>query len=62
METSETEETYVELVDGVQMDVGLTSPHFTTDTENQLAVLEDPLVLIVASEIPNIRKERRLEK
>ena len=38
METSETEETYVELVDGVQMDVGLTSPHFTTDTEKQLAV------------------------
>ena len=56
METSETENTYVELVDGVQMDVGLTSPHFTTDTEKQLATLEDPLVLIVASEIPNIRK------
>ena len=60
METSETEETYVEVVDGVQMDVGLTSPHFTTDTEKQLAVLEDPLVLIVASEIPNIRKIQKI--
>jgi len=60
METSETENTYVELVDGVQMDVGLTSPHFTTDTEKQLAVLEDPLVLIVASEIPNIRKIQKI--
>ena len=60
METSETEETYVELVDGVQMDVGLTSPHFTTDTEKQLAVLEEPLVLIVASEIPNIRKIQKI--
>jgi len=60
METSETEETYVEVVDGVQMDVGLTSPHFTTDTEKQLAVLEDPLVLIVASEIPNIRKIQKV--
>jgi len=60
METSETENTYVELVDGVQMDIGLTSPHFTTDTEKQLAVLEDPLVLIVASEIPNIRKIQKI--
>ena len=60
MENSETENTYVELVDGVQMDVGLTSPHFTTDTEKQLAVLEDPLVLIVASEIPNIRKIQKI--
>ena len=60
METSETEETYVELVDGVQMDVGLTSPHFTTDTEKQRAVLEDPLVLIVASEIPNVRKIQKI--
>jgi len=60
MEESETENTYVELVDGVQMDVGLTSPHFTTDTEKQLAILEDPLVLIVASEIPNIRKIQKI--
>jgi chaperonin GroEL len=42
------------------MDVGLTSPHFTTDTEKQLAVLEDPLVLIVASKIPNIRKIQKI--
>jgi len=60
METSETENTYVELVDGVQMDVGLTSPHFATDTEKQHAVLEDPLVLIVGSEIPNIRKIQKI--
>ena len=60
METSETNETYVELVDGVQMDVGLTSPHFATDTEKQRAVLEDPLVLIVGSEIPNIRKIQKI--
>ena len=60
MEESETENTYVELVDGVQMDVSLTSPHFTTDTEKQLAILENPLVLIVASEIPNIRKIQKI--
>ena len=56
METSETEKTYVEVVDGVQVDCGITSTHFTTDTEKQKAVLENPLVLIVTSEIPNVRK------
>jgi chaperonin GroEL len=56
MEESETEETYVEIVDGVQFDCGLTSPHFVTNTEKQKCELENPLVLICMSEIPNIRK------
>jgi chaperonin GroEL len=56
MESSETEQTYVEIVDGVQIDCNLTSPHFITDNEKQKCVLENPLVLIVQSEIPNIRK------
>nr|QPI16279.1 MAG: hypothetical protein NIOZUU157_00164 [Virus NIOZ-UU157] len=56
MEESPTEETYVEVVDGVQVDSGLTSPHFVTDKDKQIAELDNPLVLIVSSEIPNIRK------
>ena len=56
METSETEETYVEVVDGVQFDSPLTSPHFTTNQEKQKAELDNPLILICMSEIPNIRK------
>jgi len=56
MEESETEETYVDVVDGVQIDVGLTSPHFVTNTEKQKAEIENPLILIVSSEIPNVRK------
>ena len=56
METSETGDTYVDMVDGVQMDCGLTSPHFVTDLDKQRAVLDNPLILIVQSEIPNIRK------
>ena len=38
MESSETDETYVELVDGVQLECGITSPHFVTDTEKQTRV------------------------
>ena len=56
MEGSDTENTYVEVVDGVQIESGLTSPHFITDTDKQRSILENPLVLIVASEIPNVRK------
>ena len=56
MEGSETENTYVELVDGVQIESGLTSPHFITDTDKQRSILDNPLVLIVMSEIPNVRK------
>ena len=56
MEGSDTETTYVDVVDGVQIDCGITSPHFITDTDKQRAVLDNPLILIVASEIPNVRK------
>ena len=56
MEGSDTENTYVEVVDGVQIDCGLTSPHFITDNDKQRTILDNPLVLIVASEIPNVRK------
>ena len=56
MEESESDNTYVDVVDGVQIECGLTSPHFITDTDKQRAILDNPLVLIVASEIPNVRK------
>ena len=56
MEGSETDETYVKTVDGVQFDCGLTSPHFVTNTDKQKAELENPLVLVCTSEIPNVRK------
>jgi len=56
MEGSDTENTYVDVVDGVQIESGLTSPHFVTDNDKQRAILENPLILIVASEIPNVRK------
>ena len=60
MEESPTEETYVELVDGAQIECGLTSPHFVTNTEKHKTELDSPLILIVSSEIPNIRKIQKI--
>ena len=56
MEESETDETYTDMVEGVQLESGLTSPYFATDTEKQKSELENPLVLIVSSQIPSVRK------
>jgi chaperonin GroEL len=56
MEESESEDTYVDIVDGVKVDCGLTSPHFVTNTEKQTCELDNPLVFICSSEIPNVRK------
>jgi chaperonin GroEL len=56
MEDSDTDETYAEIVDGVQFDSGLTSTYFATNKDKQIAELENPLVLIVSSKIPSIRK------
>ena len=56
MEQSETNETYVDFVEGVQFDSGLKSPHLITDKEKHTAVLNDPYVLIVSSPIVSIRK------
>ena len=56
MEESESEDTYVDIVDGVQVECPLTSPHFVTNTEKHTCELDNPLVLVCSSEIPNIRK------
>ena len=56
MEESDTNETYINFVEGVQFDSGLKSPHLVTDRDKHTAVLDDPYVLIVSSPIPNIRK------
>lgn len=56
MEESETNETYVDFVEGTQFDSGLKSPHLITDRDKGVAVLENPYVLIVSSAISSIRK------
>jgi len=56
MEESETNETYVDFVEGTQFDSGLKSPHLVTDSDKGVAVLDNPYVLIVTSTISSIRK------
>ena len=56
MEESDTEDTFAEIVDGVQLESGLISPHLVTDKDKNVAMLDNPCVLIVSSPIPNIRK------
>jgi chaperonin GroEL len=56
METNEDPETTVELIEGVQYERPLKSLHFITNKEKGTAELENALVLVVESQIPNIRK------
>jgi chaperonin GroEL len=56
METNEQPETVVELIEGVQYDQPLKNNHFITNKEKGTAELDNPLVLIVESQIPTIRK------
>ncbi len=56
MEDSETNETYVDFVEGTQFTAGIKSPHLLTDKDKGTAVLDNPYVLIVSSNIPSIRR------
>ena len=56
MEISEDGSTFLEVVDGIQYNKGLTNSHFITDQAKKTAVLEDALVLIVESPVENIRQ------
>ena len=56
MEESPTGETYVDVVDGIQIDCGLKSQYLITDKDKGNCTLDNPLVLITSSKVPNIRK------
>jgi len=56
MEESETHLTYVDIVDGVQIDSGIKSQHLITDKQKNKIELNDTYILLVSSPIPNIRK------
>ena len=56
MEQSESPDTIVEIVDGVQYAKGSTNPHFITNHEKKSCELENPVVLIIESPVENIRQ------
>jgi chaperonin GroEL len=56
LEDSGTNETYIDVIDGAQIECGLKSQHLITDKESGKAVLETPYILIMGSPVPNIRK------
>src|SRR5699024_3770805 len=47
--------TYLETVEGMQFDRGYLSPYFVTDSENMVAEMEEPYILIFAKKISNMK-------
>tara|TARA_R100000951_G_scaffold19718_1_gene16620 strand:- start:3824 stop:5374 length:1551 start_codon:yes stop_codon:yes gene_type:complete len=56
METNDSPETIVEVVNGAQYDKGFKSPHFITNNDRSTAELNNALVLLVENKIDNIRQ------
>jgi chaperonin GroEL len=48
-------ETYLETVEGMQFDRGYLSPYFVTDSENMVAEMEEPYILIFDKKISNMK-------
>ncbi len=48
-------ETYLETVEGMQFDRGYLSPYFVTNSDNMVAELEDPYILIFDKKISNMK-------
>jgi len=55
VEESNTIETSLEVVEGMQFDRGYLSPYFVTDAETMTAVLENPVVLLSEKKISSMR-------
>ena len=55
-QSSGSSETYVENVDGTHINNTCSSHHFYTNSEKEISELENPLVFLSASSIPNVRR------
>jgi chaperonin GroEL len=56
METSQSGETEIELSEGVQYEKGFTNAHFVNNVQNNSAELDNPVVLLVESQVDTIRQ------
>ena len=55
VEESKTAETYTEVVEGMQFDLGYITPYMVTDTDKMEAVIDDAFLLITDKKISNIQ-------
>ena len=56
METSQSTETYISVVEGLRFDSSYLSPYFITNTDNNSCVLENPVILVCDRKIDNIKE------
>lgn len=56
MESSDSNTTEIELIDGIQYDKGLVNSHFVTNPAKKVAELENAYVLIIESPVENVRQ------
>lgn len=56
MESSQSTETYIQVVEGLRFESSYLSPYFITNTDNNSCVLENPIVLVCNRKIDNIKE------
>ena len=55
-QASGSSDTYIESVDGTHINCNSTSHHFFTNPEKEICELENPLIFLCATSIPNVRR------
>jgi chaperonin GroEL len=56
METSQSTETYIQVVEGLRFESSYLSPYFVTNSDNNSCELENPIVLVCNRKIDNIKE------